>query len=152
MTGNTVYGNDAAGIYVDGAAYVKIDGNLVYRNRAGIECHPRMPIMTPTDIWVFNNLVYDNRDAGLLLVWDDRRRTGYAGVQRVLIAFNTLVDNKYSIYLAGEKNSAEIMNNLGYATDGSIHNSSQRSFVVAEGNVWLPRSPASFHRGPETFV
>ena len=96
VTGNTVFRNAAVGIYVDGAAYVSISGNRVYANKSGIGVSSEDVRYDTHDIAVFNNLVWDNtRNA--VFVWDDDRRPGLRGSQKVLIAHNTLIGSYYSL-------------------------------------------------------
>ena len=138
VSGNTVYNNRSTGIYVDGASYVRISGNKVYRNRAGIGVSSEDVNYDTHDIWVYNNLAYDNADAGCY-IWDERQRRGYKGSQNVLIAHNTLVGNRYAVYLAGEQNTGEIANNLGYSTGQQLFDNSSRSSLRIHDNVWLRR-------------
>jgi parallel beta-helix repeat protein len=136
VTGNTVYGNGAAGVYVDGASYVRIHRNTVYGNRSGIGVSSEDENYSTHDVWVYNNLVYDNAEAGLF-TWDERRHPGRRGVQSVVLAYNTLVGNRHSVYLAGEGNTVEVVNNLGRSTAESVWDESTRSTVRARDNVWL---------------
>lgn len=136
VQGNTVYGNAAAGIFVDGASYVAIHHNVVYRNRAGIGVSSEDRHYTTQHIWVYDNIAYDNREGGIFL-WDDKYRPGHDGVQDVLVAYNTMIGNKYSIYLAGLDTTARILNNLGYATRENFQNDSAHSSFAVKGNVWL---------------
>jgi parallel beta-helix repeat protein len=138
IAGNNVYGNDAPGIYIDGASDIRIHDNRVYWNRSGIGVSSEDVHYATHGIWVFNNLVYDNSETGCFL-WDDERRPGHKGVQDVVIAYNTFVGNKNSLYLAGENDTADIFNNLGYSTDDSVVNRASRSSVYARGNVWLSK-------------
>src|SRR5215207_9449753 len=137
VTGNTVYGNGAAGVYVDGASFVRIHRNTVYGNRSGIGVSSEDANYATHDVWVYNNLVYDNAEAGLF-TWDERRRPGRRGVQRVVLAHNTLVGNRHSVYLGGEGNTVEVVNNLGRSTAESVWEESKGSSVRARANVWLP--------------
>lgn len=137
VVGNTVYGNKATGIYVDGADYVKIHRNVVYRNGSGIGVTSEDKDYKTRNIWVFDNVAYDNTDAGCYL-WDDKWRPGYKGVQNVLIAYNTIIGNKYAISIAGESHSGSIFNNLGYATKMSVDDHAVHSSLKLKGNVWLP--------------
>ncbi len=136
VVGNTVYQNKSTGIYVDGASYVRIHRNQVYRNRAGIGVSSENANYETHDVWVFNNVAYDNADSGCF-IWDERSRRGYKGSQNVLIAHNTLVGNRYAIYLAGEKNSGEIVNNLASSTGEPVLDSAIQSAVKIHDNVWL---------------
>jgi parallel beta-helix repeat protein len=136
VVGNTVYNNRSTGIYVDGASYVRISGNRVYRNRAGIGVSSENANYETHDIWVFNNVAYDNAVSGCY-IWDERSRRGFKGSQNVLIAHNTLIGNRQAIYLAGEKNSGEIMNNLGYSTESKILDNTTDSSLKIHDNVWL---------------
>lgn len=142
VTGNTVHGNSAPGIYVDGASYVRVHGNRVFNNSKGIGVSSEDANYPTRDVWVYNNVVYDNRGAGCF-VWDDGSDPGYKGSQDVLIAHNTLVGNSPSVYLSGENNSAEIVNNLGFTTGASVYSSAVDSSFNTHHNVWL-RSLAGF--------
>jgi parallel beta-helix repeat protein len=137
VVGNTVYGNNAPGIYVDGAAYVRVHSNVVYGNRSGIGVSSENEDYSTHDVWVYNNVVYDNAEAGLFL-WDKRSHPGRHGVQAVLMAYNTLVGNRHSFFLAGEGNTVEIVNNLGQSAAESVRDQSARSSIAVRDNVWLP--------------
>jgi len=137
VVNNTVSGNAATGIYVDGAAYVKIHHNIVYRNRSGIGVTSEDKDYATHDIWVYDNVVYDNREVGCYL-WDDKWRPGVKGVQNVLLAYNTIIGNKHTISVAGENNTGKIVNNLGYSTKSSVENLAAHSSVDMRNNVWLP--------------
>ncbi len=137
VTGNTVHGNGAAGIYVDGASFVRIHRNLVYGNRSGVGVSSEDASYSTQHVWVYNNVVYDNREAGLFL-WDDPRRPGRRGVQSVVLAHNTLAGNRHSVYLSGTEHSVEVLNNLGYSDNMSVYDESVRSSTVERNNVWLP--------------
>lgn len=108
VAGNAVSGNNAPGIYIDGASYVRVHRNIVYGNRSGIGVSSENEDYSTHDIWVYNNVVYDNAEAGLFL-WDKRSRPGRHGVQGLLVAHNTLVGNRHSFFLAGEGNTDEIV-------------------------------------------
>jgi parallel beta-helix repeat protein len=136
VTGNTVLGNHSTGIYVDGAAYIRIDANTVYNNGAGIGVSSENPNYATHDIWVFNNVVHDNAGAGIYL-WDSPTNPGFHGSQNVLITNNTLVNNKTSIYLAGDGNTAQIMNNLCYTTGKQLFNVATKSTFSIHNNVYL---------------
>ena len=136
VVGNTVYGNRATGIYVDGAAYVKIHRNVVFGNGSGIGVSSEDKDYTTHHIWVYNNIAYDNTNAGCFL-WDDKWRPGYKGVQSVLIAYNTIARNKFAISVAGENNSARIYNNLGFSKESNVDDEGVNSSVSFRGNVWL---------------
>lgn len=137
VTGNTVFRNAAVGIYVDGAAYVSISGNRVYANKSGIGVSSEDVRYDTHDIAVFNNLVWDNtRNA--VFVWDDDRRPGLHGSQKVLIAHNTLIGSYYSLYFAGDRNRVEAINNLGMASGSNVEKGGGRgSAIRLDGNVWL---------------
>ncbi|MFM5923935.1 MAG: nitrous oxide reductase family maturation protein NosD [Novosphingobium sp.] len=137
VTGNTVYANDAVGIYVDGAAYVSISGNRVYGNPSGIGISSEDARYGTHDIAVFNNVVYNN-PKNAIFVWDDDRRPGIRGSQKVLIAHNTLIGSNYALYFAGDANSVEALNNLGLASGGNVQMGGGRgSSIRLGGNVWL---------------
>lgn len=150
VTGNTVYGNGAAGIFVDGAAHVKIHRNIVYHNRAGIGISSEDPRYETHDISVFNNVLYDNRESGFFL-WDNPRRPGHYGVQNVLIAHNTSVGSRHVVYLTGKRNTVRVLNNLGYSTSGSVQDEAAKSTVLMQGNVWLGRVDGFVTAGQHDF-
>lgn len=137
--GNSVHDNPGdgpsdIGIYVDGASYVRIYGNRVYRNGKGIFVTSEDESYDTHHIWVYNNVVHDNRGAAMG-IWDDTPR--HAGAQDVLFAHNTLVNNQVSFYLRFHGNTAEIANNLGYSTGEPVRNWSTASTYSFHGNVWL---------------
>jgi len=138
VTGNRVYANGAAGIYVDGAAAVRIEGNLVHDNRSGIGISSENPEYATRDIWVFNNVIDHNRDSGVFL-WDDRKNPGRRGVQNVTIAYNTIVYSTDAFYFAGEDSSVSLYNNLAFARVADQRNEAARLTLVQRGNVWLRR-------------
>jgi hypothetical protein len=133
---NVLYGNAKPGIYIDGASYVRVHRNRIYGNLKGIGVTSEDVNYSTSYIWVYNNLIYDNTDAGLF-IWDDAANPGYRGSQNVLLANNTLVNNKLAVYLSGDNNSAEIMNNAGYSTGAGLYNSSTNSSFNIHNNVWL---------------
>jgi parallel beta-helix repeat protein len=134
---NTVYGNAQAGIYTDGASYVRVDGNLVYSNAKGIGVSSENPNYAAHDVWVYNNVVHDNQGAGIF-IWDSSTNPGFPGVQNVIIANNTVVDNQISFYLAGSNDSALILNNLDYTTGTSYLNAATTSTFTFQSNITLP--------------
>lgn len=123
------------GIYVDGATYVRIHRNKVFRNGKGIFVTSEDPNYVTHDIQVYNNVVYDHPNGAALGVWDDT--FDKAGSQKVLFANNTAVGNRNTFYLGGSGNQAVILNNLGYSTSGAVSNSSSSSTYDIRNNVWL---------------
>ncbi|MFM5953759.1 MAG: nitrous oxide reductase family maturation protein NosD [Novosphingobium sp.] len=143
VEGNTIYGNAAVGIYVDGAAYVSITRNTVYSNLSGIGISSEDARYNTHDIWVFNNIVRDNRRDGVFL-WDDDRKAGFRGSQNVLIAHNTLLRNGTGLRFSGGGNSGWAIGNLGYSSEQDVFFDPRHSrSVLLSGNVWLA-SPAGF--------
>lgn len=142
VSGNRVYANGAAGIYVDGAESVRIEGNLVHDNRAGIGISSENPNYATHDIWVFNNVIDHNRESGVFL-WDDRKNSGKRGVQNVMIAYNTIVFSTDAFYFAGEDSSVSLFNNLAFAKVADQRNEASHLSLVQRGNVWL-RQPSGF--------
>ncbi|HLM56406.1 MAG TPA: right-handed parallel beta-helix repeat-containing protein, partial [Pyrinomonadaceae bacterium] len=136
VSGNTVHGNKAPGIYVDGASFVRIHSNRVFNNSKGVGVSSEDVNYPTHDVWVYNNVVYDNTGAGVF-VWDDGSSPGFKGSQNVLIAHNTLVGNSPSVYLSGDSNSAQIMNNLGQTSGATIYSSATNSAFNTHNNVWL---------------
>jgi parallel beta-helix repeat protein len=139
---NTVYGNGAAGIYVDGSSYVRVAGNRVYGNARGIGVASEDVNYATHDVWVYNNVAYDNAGAGVF-VWDSSSNPGYHGSQNVVLANNTLVNNQIGVYLAGDANTATILNNLGYNNKSNIYDSSTGSSYSFSANLWV-KSPSVF--------
>lgn len=131
VASNTVYGNTlTTGIYVDGASYVRIHKNRVYGNKNGIIISSEDSRYTTKSIQVFNNVVYDNTSDGVG-IWDPG-----SGVTNILFAYNTLINNKNSLYFKGSSLSAEAVNNLGKGTT-SVYNGSSSSTINLHHNVWL---------------
>lgn len=147
---NVVHGNAAPGIYVDGASYVRIHRNTVFGNSKGIGVSSEDLNYGTHDIWVYNNVVYDNAGPGCF-IWDDRAAPGYKGSQNVLLAHNTLVGNNPSIYLSGEDNTAEIMNNVGYRSGASVYSSAVNSSFHTHDNVWLTSATGFVDPGGRNF-
>jgi parallel beta-helix repeat protein len=136
VANNAVSGNTAAGIYDDGCSYIRIDANQVYNNGSGIGVSSEDPRYNNHDIWVYNNVVYQNAGAGLFL-WDSLTTPGYHGSQWCLLANNTLINNVESIDLRGDSNICQIINNLEYATGNNFSNSSTNSSYAIYNNVVL---------------
>lgn len=134
VTENEVHDNRAPGIYVDGGSYLRIHRNRVHSNeKGGIGVSSEDRRYRTHDVWVFNNLVYDQKDGDGCFVWDPD-----TGVDRVLFAHNTLVNNKASFSFTGRDLSIEVINNLGYATGGSdTRDWSVGSRIVLQRNTWL---------------
>lgn len=133
VAGNIVYNNGSTGIYVDGASYVRIHGNTVHDNRHGIILSSEDHRYRTHHVWVYNNLVYDQRAGGGCGTWDPD-----IGVQDCVFAFNTLVNNLQSFRLAGFDNTVELANNLGYAYRDDLINKTSNSIINNHDNVWLP--------------
>jgi parallel beta-helix repeat protein len=133
---NVVHDNRAAGIYVDGASDVLIHRNRVYRNGSGIGVSSEDVNYRTRGVVVANNIVQENQDAGIFL-WDDGSDRGFVGVQEVSILHNTLVGNRYAIYLSGRSNTGWIANNLGQSRRAPLSNNARNSSFRIEGNLWL---------------
>jgi parallel beta-helix repeat protein len=136
VSGNDVHHNSAPGIYIDGASYVRVHSNRVHDNPKGVGVTSEDANYPTHDVWVYNNLVYDNANAGLFL-WDDAAAPGFRGSQNVLLAHNTLAGNGLSVYLSGDGNSVEVMNNLGVSSGAGLYSSTTNSNVNAHDNLWL---------------
>ncbi|HEX8148578.1 MAG TPA: right-handed parallel beta-helix repeat-containing protein [Pyrinomonadaceae bacterium] len=136
VAGNDVYNNSAPGIYIDGASYVRVHSNRVHHNPKGVGVTSEDANYSTHDVWVYNNLVYDNANAGLF-VWDDAAAPGFRGSQNVLFAHNTLAGNGLSVYLSGDGNTCEVMNNLGVSSGAGLYSSATNSNVNAHDNLWL---------------
>ncbi len=151
VAGNNVYSNQKTGIYVDGASYLRIDRNQVYDGaKDGIGVSSENPNYSTHDIWVYNNVVHDNAAAGLS-IWDSSTNPGYHGSQNVLLADNTLDRNHTNIYLAGDSNTAQIMNNLGYTTGKELYNSATNSSFNIHNNVWQSNENGFVSAGTNDF-
>jgi hypothetical protein len=148
VTGNTTYGNAQAGIYTDGASYVRVDGNLVYSNAKGIGVSSEDPHYAAHDVWVYNNVVHDNQGAGIF-IWDSPTHPGYPGVQNVIITNNTVIDNQTSFYFAGSNDTALVMNNLDYTTGTSYFSVATNSTLTFQSNITL--SDLSGFVSPSTY-
>ncbi len=133
VTGNEVHGNGSTGIYVDGAAYVRIHGNAVHDNRHGIILSSEDKRYRTHHVWVYNNVVHDHRSGNGCGTWDPD-----TGVQDAVFAHNTLVDNQRSFYLSGADNTVEIANNLGFALQDDLIDRTSVSAISRHSNVWLP--------------
>ncbi len=119
-------------IYVDGASYVRISGNRIYRNKNGIGVSSEDGRYPTHHIWVHDNVVYDNTGPGCFM-WDRD-----VGAQDVLFAHNTLVRNGRAFRFAGRGNSARVIANLVAASgDPPLEDASQGSAIAMGGNVWL---------------
>ncbi len=132
----SVFEGFAAGIYVDGARDILVEGNIVTESDLGIEVGAENPGVTTTNIVVRNNLIYRNDKAGLVL-------GGYAaGVGRVAycqILNNTCFKNDTTALL----NNGELW--LQHADNNLIRNNifycGSRNFLLAgetgSGHNWL---------------
>lgn len=136
VVNNTVAGNGSAGIFIDGASYVRIDRNKVFNNGRGIGISSEDSRYSTHDIWVYNNLIYNNSGAGLF-TWDDPVHFGYRGVQNVLWANNTLVNNTSNMYLFGDSNTIQILNNLMVTTGSQFWSDATNTTVTWTKNIYL---------------
>ncbi len=96
--GNDIYGcvcdyAECAGLYVDGARDVILDGNISHNNMYGIEIgsEERKDDYPVKNIIVRNNIVYENPCGGIRVGGYDKNKTGYVKDTRVYN--NTLVNN-----------------------------------------------------------
>ncbi|HEY9898043.1 MAG TPA: right-handed parallel beta-helix repeat-containing protein, partial [Pantanalinema sp.] len=136
---NWVHDN-AMGMYVDGARYVRIHRNRMNANRrTGLTVSSEDPAFTTRHIWIFNNLSYDHTAGDGMSMWDNSG----IGATDVLFANNTLLNNRSTFTFFGRGNTAELMNNLGYATGLATYDESARSSYAMHDNLWLT-SPTGF--------
>ncbi len=128
VMGNAVYDHAGTpGIYVDGASYLRICGNRVFGNKHGIMLSSEAKNYETHHIWVYNNLVYDNRGVGCS-IWDQDD-----GPRDVLFAQNTLIGNARAFSFEGRNLSAEVVNNL-------VHPRQDQRFpkgILNNRNTWL---------------
>lgn len=101
---NVCYNNTSnyatsAGIYVDGGKNIDVFRNLCYGNGFGIEVGAEEN-GTTTDIRVYDNLVFDNKEAGIAIGGYDIGTTGQ--VTQSVVRNNTLYNNGISGNSLGE--------------------------------------------------
>jgi len=128
-----------AGIYVDGAAQMNVENNILYNNDYGIEVgcenNANIPGANANSIIVRNNLIYNNTFTGIALGGYNYPTTGY--VEYVKISNNTLYNNDTENNYQGEMmisytEYAIIENNIIYANniDNVLFTYSNTSFAV----------------------
>lgn len=110
-----------AGIYVDGAKEIIIDGNSTHENNYGIEIGCEHPGKSATDIMVRNNMIYINDYTGIHAGGYDFG--GLSGkVERVKVYNNTLYKND-SLYdgngdiLISYLETGDFQNNIIFSND-----------------------------------
>jgi len=115
---------ECAGIYIDGAAQMNIENNILYNNDYGIEvgCENNGGISgaNANNIIVRNNLIYNNTYTGIALGGYDYPTSGY--VEYVVINNNTLFNNDTENNYQGEMmisytEYSIIENNIFYANN-----------------------------------
>ena len=96
--------SECAGIYVDGAAQMNIENNVVYNNDYGIEIgcenNGNIPGATANNILVRSNIIYNNTYTGIALGGYNYPTTGY--VEYAIISNNTLFNNDTENNYQGE--------------------------------------------------
>ena len=112
---------ECAGIYIDGAAYMNIENNILYNNDYGIEigCENNGGISgaNANNIIAQNNVIYNNKYTGIALGGYDYPTSGF--VEYAIIRNNSLFNNDTENNYQGEmmisytKNSV-IENNIFY--------------------------------------
>lgn len=126
---NIVHNNPSAyskcaGIYLDGAAQMNIENNILYNNDYGIEVgcenNGNIPGANANSIIVRNNLIYNNTFTGIALGGYNYPTTGY--VEYIKISNNTLFNNDTENNYQGEMmisytEYAIIENNIIYANN-----------------------------------
>ena len=131
---------ECAGIYVDGAAQVNIENNILYNNDYGVEvgCENNggIPGANAKNIIVRSNLIYNNTYTGIALGGYDYPNTGF--VQYVKIENNTLFNNDTENNYQGEMmisytEYALIENNIFYANnaDNVLYTYDNSAFTVS---------------------
>lgn len=112
------------GIYVDGAAYVSIEGNRCEHNGYGVEVGCEHAGKSASYITVKNNLIVDNEVAGLALGgYDYPENSGV--VNYVEVRNNTFYKNNFLEDYTGEflftyMEQVEISNNIFYLNDQGV--------------------------------
>lgn len=134
VVGNEVHDNLAPGIYVDGAAFLRIHRNRIYANsNGGIGVSSEDPRYRTSDVWVYNNLIFDHPKGDGCFVWDPD-----TGAENVIFAHNTLVGNKTSFAFSGRGNTVEVINNLGHSATGTdTADWSVGSQIRLQNNAWI---------------
>ncbi len=126
---NIVHNNPSAyakcaGIYIDGAAQMNIENNIVYNNDYGIEVgcenNGNIPGANANNIIVRNNLIYNNTYTGIALGGFNYPTSGY--VEYAIINNNTLFNNDTENNYQGEMMISQtefsmIENNIFYANN-----------------------------------
>lgn len=112
------------GIYVDGAAYVSIEGNRCQHNGYGVEVGCEHAGKSASYITVKNNVIVDNEVAGLALGgYDYPENSGV--VNYVEVRNNTFYKNDFLEEYTGEflftyMEQVEISNNIFYLNDQGV--------------------------------
>ena len=141
VTNNEVYNckspyATAAGIYVDGASDIFIENNLVYDNQWGIELGCEKVGFTSFLITVQNNFIYNNEDAGLSIGGFDYPANS-GKVSSSSIVNNTLYNNDTNLSgLSGTTGDI----NLSYTefvtiTNNIVLSTKQDKLIVYADNV-----------------
>lgn len=146
VVGNTVDHDAQVGIYVDGCSNLRIDHNQVHDNKHGITVSSEDVHYNTHNVWVYDNVIYNQVNGDGMSLWDPD-----TGPTDVLFANNTLVNNQITLYLAGSSNSAQVINNLGYATQANEVNDSTNSSYNISNNVWLTSITGFFDAAADDF-
>jgi hypothetical protein len=88
--GNQAYPNDdysADGLYVDGGADITIEGNITFANDIGVELASEHAGRLTSDITLRNNMIFFNRQGGLLM--GGYAATGTGGTKGCTVINNT---------------------------------------------------------------
>ncbi len=142
---NSVYGGGfAAGLYVDGARDLLLEGNVVTECDLGIEVGAENAGFDVSGVVVRSNLLYGNLKAGLVFGGYDR---AVGRVRDCEFAFNTLWRNDTTGQFLGEiwiqwAEDCSVHDNVCVTTDQAVALYSERGNVgnVLDGNLWW--SPA----------
>jgi hypothetical protein len=131
-------GNDAAGIFVDGAQNVIVEGNVCWANDVGIEVNAVVPVATTTGVIVRDNNVYLNWGPGISVgasqqsdgivtgcqvlnntLFHDETKRGGEGELRLQVGSNNLIENNL---VDGARGVILLAGQFGSSSDASNYN------------------------------
>ncbi len=133
---NKCYNNNSpysssAGIYIDGGWDIVVEQNESFNNTYGVEigCEENG---TTKNILVKNNILYNNREAGVYLGGYDINTTGQ--VLNSIIRNNTLLKNSTD---AGGLGEIEISKAYGCRIENNIIYADESNFMYSSGNFFI---------------
>jgi parallel beta-helix repeat protein len=122
----------SAGIYVDGAQYVNVEGNTIYQNGVGVSVGCENSNFTANGINIRDNFIYSNIDAGIYIganatgskvtyssvtnntFFKNFTKTGWGG--EIHIQNTDYLSIKDNIIQSGNTNNIEVIALAGYTT------------------------------------